>query len=146
MTEKGFRMPTEYSASTTIDAPPERVWALLTDAPAYPTWNTGVLELNGTVAAGERLSLRARISPKRAFKMTVSEFDAPRRMVWSSGMPLGLFAGARSFAVTAEGDGCRFETEERFTGPLANMICKKMPDLTESFEQWCADLKAAAEA
>ena len=139
-------MPTRYEASTTIDASPPRVWALLADASTYPEWNTGVLNLDGEIALGNKISLTAAVSPKRAFKLKVAELDAPRRMVWSSGMPFGLFKGARTFTVEPNGDGVEFKTVEEFTGPLAGMIGKKIPDLTDSFRQWCVDLKAAAEA
>ncbi|MDQ3531297.1 MAG: SRPBCC family protein [Actinomycetota bacterium] len=31
-----------YKASTTIQAPPDAVWAILTDAPGYSRWDSGV--------------------------------------------------------------------------------------------------------
>ncbi|MFT5684527.1 MAG: hypothetical protein ACI8RZ_005468 [Myxococcota bacterium] len=35
--------------------------------------------------------------------MTVSTLDEGERMVWFSGMPLGLFKGERTFTLTPEG-------------------------------------------
>jgi hypothetical protein len=49
------------------------------------------------------------LNPKRAFPVTVKEFSPGERMVWSGGMPLGLFRGVRTFTLTQEGGSTRFE-------------------------------------
>ena len=38
-----------------IDAEPEQIWDLLTDGPAYPSWNPAVLSFEGRIAVGERI-------------------------------------------------------------------------------------------
>ena len=98
-------MPVSYAGTSTIAAPPDRVWALLTDAASYPTWNPTVVKIDGTIAAGQKIKLVSTLDPKRTFKLKVAEIDAPRRMVWSSGMPLGLFTGRRTFTLTPRTDG-----------------------------------------
>jgi len=68
-------------------------------------------------------------------------------MVWSDGMPLGLFKGARTFSLTPQDDGTtEFFMEEVYTGLMAPMITKSIPDMTDSFEQFADGLKAAAES
>jgi hypothetical protein len=37
-----------YASSTTIDAPPEKVWEVLVDGAHYPDWDSGVLRVEGT--------------------------------------------------------------------------------------------------
>ena len=87
------------------------------------------------------------VNPKRAFKLNVAEMDAPRHMVWSDGMPLGLFKGVRTFSLTPSGEGSTvFEMVEEYSGLLAPLITKSIPDMTESFRDFAASLKQAAEA
>lgn len=140
-------MPTSYSARTTINAAPETVFALLTDARRYPSWNPAVLSLDGTIAAGEKIRLVSVLDPKRTFKLTVTEVESPNRMVWADGMPLGLFKGVRTYTVTPLEEGrTEFTMEEVFTGPLAPLITKAIPDMTESFGMFADGLKKAAES
>ena len=137
---------TSYSVERTIDAPPEKVWGLLTDAAAYPSWNPAVLGIEGEIAVGSKIQLRSIVNPKRTFKLNIESMDAPRSMVWSDGMPLGLFKGARTFEVEPSGDGVRFSMEEVYTGLLAPLITRSIPDMTDSFNQFADGLKAAAES
>lgn len=138
-------MPTSYAASRTIAAPPATVWALLTDARGYPAWNPTVVSIGGTIEAGQRIVLVPTLDPKRTLRLRVAELDPPRRMVWASGMPLGLFKGVRTFALTDTGRGTSFRMEEVYSGPLAPIITAAIPDLTESFEEFAEAVKVAAE-
>jgi uncharacterized protein YndB with AHSA1/START domain len=69
-----------YAVKRLIAADPQTIWNLLTDASNYATWNSAVLGIEGTIAPGERIKLRSTVNPKRAFKLTVTEFGSPRRM------------------------------------------------------------------
>jgi uncharacterized protein YndB with AHSA1/START domain len=48
----------EYSLATTIKAPPDRIWALLTDVRGYERWNTLIPQAEGSAVQGARLRLR----------------------------------------------------------------------------------------
>ena len=135
-----------YDASATIDAPPEQVWAILTDAPAYAQWDSGVQEVEGPIAPGEKIKVVSEANPKRAFPVKVTELVPGRRMTWTGGMPLGLFKGVRTFTLAPEGAGTRFAVREEYTGPLLPLIWRSLPDLVPSFEQFARGLKARAEA
>ncbi|MEM7535486.1 MAG: SRPBCC domain-containing protein [Chloroflexota bacterium] len=135
-----------FSASTTINATPETIWAILTDGPSYPEWDPGMIKLEGTVAAGEKIVAHAKISPDRTFPVTVSNFVPNETMTWSSAMPLGLFSGARTFTLTPKGEGItEVSVREEFKGLLLPLIGRTIPDLTESFEAFVAGLKSRAE-
>ncbi len=135
-----------YDAATTIKASPDRIWALLTDAPNYPGWNPSVERIEGRIAPGETIKVIVKVNPGRAFPVKVTEFQPGRRMVWSGGMPLGLFKGERTYVLTPDGDGStRFTMREEYTGPLLPLIWKSIPDLGPSFEQFASGLKAGAE-
>lgn len=138
-------MAKQYSVSRTIDAPAQVVWDLLTDAASYDDWNDAVISIEGPIAQGGTIKLVSIVNPKRTFKLKVAAMDSPRRMVWSDGMPLGLFKGERTFVVD-EGDGStEFSMTEEYSGPLAGLITKAIPDMTESFDTFADGLKSAAE-
>ena len=139
-------MTKRYHVERVINAPADRVWDLLTDGSNYTSWNPAVISLDGSIRLGETISLVSIVNPKRAFKPKVVEMTAPNRMVWADGMPLGLFKGRRTYLVD-EGDGSMtFSLTEQFSGPLAGLITKTIPDMTDSFNQFADGLKNAAEA
>ncbi len=75
--------------------------------------------------------------------------QAPNRMVWTDGLPFGLFTGRRTYTIDGSDSGggpCEFTMVEQFTGPLAGLITRAIPDLTDSFTAFADGLKAAAEA
>jgi hypothetical protein len=137
----------EFSATTTIEASPETVWAILTDAPGYPEWDPGVDRIEGTIAAGEKITAYTKLSPGRAFPVTVTEFMPGQRMTWSGGMPLGLFKGERTFTLMPRDNGSiEFTVREVFSGPLLPLIGRSLPDMSAVFEQFAAGLKNQAES
>ncbi|MCB0094658.1 MAG: SRPBCC domain-containing protein [Caldilineaceae bacterium] len=136
----------EFSATTTIDASPQTIWAILTDAARYPEWDPYAERIEGTIAAGESIKAFTKLSPGRAFPVKVSEFVPEQRMTWSGGMPLGLFKGVRTFTLTPKGDNAvQFTVREVFSGPLLPLIGRTLPDMTEPFAQFVAGLKKRAE-
>ena len=135
-----------YEATATINAPPERIWAILTDGAAYADWDSGVDRVEGRIAPGETITVYSKASPGRAFPVKVTDVVPNQQMTWSGGMPLGLFRGVRTFRISPAGDGAtRFHMREEYTGPLLPMIWRSMPDLGPSFEQFAKGLKARAE-
>lgn len=145
-------MSKRFHVERQINAPAERVWSLLTDGPSYPSWNPAVLELDGKIQTGERIALVSIVNPKRTFKLNVGEMSAPNgstqtgSMVWSDGMPFGLFTGARTFTLAERDGATTFTMVEEYTGLLAGLITKSIPDMSDSFDQFADGLKQAAEA
>lgn len=136
-----------FRTSAVIQAPAETIWKILTDGSRWTEWNSTVSKLEGRIALGEKVIVSVKANPGRAFPLTVTEFAAPHRMVWSGGMPLGLFTGARTYTLTPRGDGStEFTMHEQFTGLLAPLIGKSIPDLQPSFDEFARCLKAHAEA
>lgn len=135
-----------FATSTIIRAPAERIWSILTNAGAYPTWNSTVERVVGTIAPGEKVTVHTKASPGRGFPLTVTEFAPNQRMVWTGGMPLGLFKGARTYVLTARVAGeVEFSMREEFSGLLAPLITRSIPDLQPDFDRFADDLKAQAE-
>ena len=141
-TEKTFRM--DCSIRCDIAAPAERIWALLTDADAFPRWNTTVTSLKGPIALGQTLELKVKLDPKRTFKPKVTKLEQNREMEWSDGNP--MFKGVRHFTLTPKPGGVtEFAMSEVFTGVMLPMIKGSLPDFAPAFEAYAADLKLAAE-
>ena len=138
-------MATSYHVSRSIAAPVEAAWNLLTDASSYADWNPAVVSIEGLIVAGKAVRLVSIVNPKRTFKLKVVALEAPHRMVWASGMPLGLFTGERTYLLEPDGSGCRFSMTEEYSGPLAGLIPRSIPDMTDLFEAFADGLKEGAE-
>ncbi|MFZ4827543.1 MAG: SRPBCC family protein [Phototrophicaceae bacterium] len=134
-----------FSTHRDIQAPAEVVWAILTNSAQYAEWDPTLIKMEGTIALNQVLTIHSKLAPDRAFTPKVVVFEAPHRMVWSSGMPFGLFKGERTFVLTPNENGVRFMMNEMFTGVMLAMIGNSIPDMTEPFEQFSAALKARAE-
>lgn len=134
-----------FEVHRTIAVSPETVWARLTDAQGLVTGGLGVRRIEGAIAPGASLKVTSEVSPGRVFALRVSEFTPHRRMVWEGGMPLGLFTGTRTFSLTPSAAGTDFHTREEFTGWLAPLIGKSIPDLQPSFEEFADGLRRLAE-
>ena len=135
-----------FAVSTIIRATPEAVWAVLADGAKWTTWNPTIEKVEGVIAPGGKLKVYTKLSPGRAFPVRVSEFDPPRRMVWTGGMPLGLFKGVRTYTLTLKDDGVEFSMTEVFSGLMAPLITRSIPDLQPSFVVFAAALKRRAES
>jgi uncharacterized protein YndB with AHSA1/START domain len=134
-----------FESGSTINAAPERVWAVLTDGARFSEWDSGVDRVEGKIAPGNTIKLYVKVNPGRAFPLKVTDFTAPRRMVFKGGMPLGLFQGVRTYTLEPNGGGTDFHMREEYTGPLLGMIWGSIPDLGPSFEQFARGLKARVE-
>lgn len=142
--EKGtFRYA--VGVSDEIEATPERVWALITDAAELARWNTTIRSIEGAVAPGEKIALVAEIAPERTFRLSVAFPEPGAVMTWSDGFA-PMFRGVRTYRVEPAGKGrTRFAMEEVFSGLMLPMIKGSLPDFGPSFERWVADLKAEAQ-
>jgi uncharacterized protein YndB with AHSA1/START domain len=136
-----------FEATTTIDAPADAVWSVLREGESWPSWDSGVDQVQGTIAPGARITIRSQAAPGRAFPVKVTTVEPPRRLVFSGGMPLGLFKGVRTYTLSANPDGTTgFHLREEYTGLLLGLIWKSMPDLGPSFVQFAEGLKKRVES
>ena len=134
----------QYRVGVHIAAAPKTVWSLLTDAPAFPKWNSTVVKIDGTIAKDEEIALVAKIDPERTFELEVAVFDEAKKMVWQDGG--AMFKGVRTFTLTPNEGGTDFTMTEVFTGMMFGMIEEELPDFLPDFDAFAADLKKEAEA
>ncbi len=131
----------QTTVSVDIAASPETIWKLLTDAASYPAWNSTILEMNGKIAAGGKIELRAKLAPTRVFKLKIKEFVPHQRLVWGDAM------GTRVFTLSENSNNRTCLTmSEKIGGPLFPLFARMIPPFDESFNQFAADLKTACEA
>jgi hypothetical protein len=136
-----------FSVSIKIARPPEVIWSVLTDAARYSEWATGIHRLEGQIANGEVLQLFTNSKPQRPMALRVNGLVAPKTFTLSGGLPLNLFKGDRTFTLTPQRDGTtEFSMGEVFSGFLAPVLGRRLPDLTPSFEAFAAGLKQTCES
>ena len=135
-----------FSTSTNIQAAPETIWDILVDGTKWVQWNTTIVKVEGKIALGETVTVYTKIDPERAFSVKVSEMVPHQRMVWTGKMPLGLFKGERTYSLSKQLNGSvEFSMKEIFSGLMAPLIAKSIPDLQPSFDEFAAALKRKAE-
>lgn len=128
-----------YAVRVTIPASPATIWARLTDAAAFPTWNSTVTRIDGTIALGQKLAIQVPAAPGRTFGPKVTAFEPEQRMVWSDGF-YPMFRGTRTYTLTPAGDATEFTMEERFEGVMLPLIKGSLPDFAPIFDRYAADL------
>jgi hypothetical protein len=143
-------MALHLKSSIDIDAAPEAVWAVLSDLPAYPSWNPFIREAHGELAAGERLDVKMQPEGGRAmrFRPTVLNAEPGRELRWRGRLVApGVFDGEHRFAIEPTPGGSRLLQEERFTGVLVPLLAKGLRTRTlPAFEQMNEAVKERAEA
>lgn len=134
-----------FSAETEINASPEKIWAILTDASKYPEWDVQMNKLEGTIGLNEQITAHTKLSD-RAFPVKVTEFVPNQQMTWVGGMPLGLFTGVRVFRLEPKGKATVFKLREDYSGLLLGIFGRTLPDLNKVFAEFAANLKKRAES
>jgi len=130
----------ETAVSIDIQADKSIIWALLTNANDFPRWNSTVISIEGTIAKGEMIKLKAKLDPKRVFKLKIKEFEAENRLAWGDAM------GNRVFTLKSIGNNLtNFTMVEKIGGPLFPLFAKMIPPFDEAFQQYAKDLKNEAE-
>src|SRR4051794_7690907 len=112
-----------YAATSLIAATPDTVWAILTDAPQYSQWDSGVERVEGQIALGAKIRVFSKINPGRAFPVTVTRFIPGQAMDWSGGLPLGVFKSVWTFTLSTHRSGAiDFTMREEYTGVLLSLM------------------------
>ena len=143
-TRTTFRL--ECSVTRQIDASPDKIWHLLTDADNYTKWNSTLESLEGDISLGGVVKMKVPEAPGRTFKVKVTELTPNKWMLWVNGFA-PIFIGIRSFALTPSANGMTsFTMSEVFSGLMLPVIAGRLPDFEPIFDRYADDLKAAAEA
>lgn len=108
-----------------INAPIEKVWAILTDFPSYPSWNPFIRNIAGEFRFGNRLTIticppgdkEMKFKPK-IINVDTYEFSWLGRLLFP-----WIFDGLHQFKLEKITDHkTRFIHNENFTGLISKMI------------------------
>ena|SRR6266851_9342754 len=138
----------EFTTTTSIKATPESVWAILTDAPGYTHWNPEITRIGGRIALGEKIRAHVNLGGGviRPVTVRVTALELMRRMVWTGGLPLGLFTGRRTFSLKPRDGGMvEFTLHLQFSGPMSPLIAKSLGDRQPDIDALAEGLKNCAE-
>jgi hypothetical protein len=140
------------ATSILIAAPVERVWSVLMDFPAYPTWNPFIRSLSGRPAPGSRLNVTIEPVGGKAmsFSPQVLVCEQGKEFRWRGRVLVpGLFDGEHHFRLSSsDGHSTMFLHGEEFTGLLVPVVMRAaLRSGTEAgFVAMNQALKARAEA
>ncbi|MCH5674603.1 type II toxin-antitoxin system Rv0910 family toxin [Streptomyces gilvus] len=122
----------EISAEARIEAPAEKVWAQLTDWPAYGEWNAthtsfpqggpAALEVGATFQENMKL-----MGFPAEVEWTVSEVEPARRFVITGKGPMAVSLATR-YTLTPDGDATKVRIEGEFTGAAVTLMAGKLRD------------------
>ena len=121
---------------TTIDieAPPDAVWAVLTDFAAYPDWNPFMVSIAGDLETGAKLAVTMQNPGGRptTFRPEVLRADE-HRLRWIGKVLLrGVFDGAHELRVDVTPTGSRFVQREEFSGVLVPLFWRTLTTKTRA--------------
>ena len=118
------------TSESVVFAPPDRVWAVLSDFSAYPEWNTFIPEASGPLEKGARLTVR--IAPPGGFPMTITpkiiQLEPGSRLTWRGRLfAPGVFDGEHDFVVASRDSYVtRFTQSETFRGLLVPLFASSL--------------------
>src|SRR5438128_10626820 len=120
----------ELRTEIEIDAPAERVWAVLLDFERFSDWNPFIRSIRGQALVGSRLDVLLGASGTRPmrFRPTVKAVVPNRELRWLGrvGLPR-LFDGEHIFQIEALGPmRSRFVAPERFRGLFAPVVARSL--------------------
>ena len=143
-------MPT-IRAEAEIEAPAERIFAILCDLGAYPEWNPFTPRVESSLRPGDPIHLHVRLGGRRLSHRVevVSANEPSRRLCWR--MQLGapwLLSSERCQELTPLGGGrTRYRNEDVFRGCLAPLVTWLFGSaLQRGFDGVARALKQRAEA
>ncbi|MDD9933380.1 MAG: SRPBCC domain-containing protein [Myxococcales bacterium] len=140
----------ELRTETEIAAPPEVVWAVLTDAESFGDWNPFIHEMDGALQVGGqlRVTVGAPGKSRMTFKPQVLTADENRELRWRGKLLVrGVMDGEHVFELQPTEDGTRFLHYEHFSGVLVPLLKGMLErDTLPGFEAMNEALKARAEA
>lgn len=140
----------EIKTKIVIHAEVSKVWQVLTNFAAYPSWNPFIRSLEGSVSEGTKIT--AKIAPpgssSMTFKPKVLVFQKNTEFRWKGKLLItGLFDGEHYFILHDLKDGTTLlEHGEKFSGILVPIFKMQLESKTlKGFEQMNVALKDLVE-
>lgn len=119
----------DFSRSIRVDAPPERVWAVMRDVARWPEWTPTVTRVTplrpGPLMLGTRVAIRQPKLPPALWQIV--ELEEGRGFTWVTRSP-GVTVRARH-GVEPDGTGTRATLSLRFEGLFGGFVGRITRDL-----------------
>lgn len=132
-----------------IDAPPERVWDVLVDFPAWADWNPFIPTVEGALEVGRKVRIKV-VPPGRKPSEFTPEVWVVRpceEFLWGGGFLGVVFRGDHAFLLERLSQGgTRFRQRERFRGPLVLFMGSMFEPIERGYHQMNNALKQRVEA
>jgi hypothetical protein len=119
-------MSRAISSTIEIDAPRDRVWAVLRDVSRYPEWNPFTTSVDTTFEPGARVSMRVALRPPLVIPQTewITSYVEGDCFSWGTTMLAPWFLTADRVQVLEDlpGGGTRYSTTDTFTGRGVGLV------------------------
>jgi uncharacterized protein YndB with AHSA1/START domain len=134
--------PVKVHLEADIAAPPQKVWALLVNAPAWPEWEPDIagVSVSQPLASGTRFDWKA---GSNTIHSEVKFYEPGQRIIWT-GKVLTAKAIHGWALAPAPGGHTHVVTDESMDGPLMATLFPA-EKLSKADASWLAALKRAAE-
>ncbi len=133
-----------------IDAPPARVWSVLTDFEHYHEWNPFITTLAGRLEVGSLIDIAMNPPESREYRFnaTLLACEESRELRWRGKMGADfLFRGEHFFRLTeTDGGQTRFVHGEDFGGILVRWLGRQLTHTARGFVFMNQALKRRVEA
>ena len=146
----GYKKKYSFKDSIIINAPVEKVWAVLTDIESFPDWNPNTIRLVGEQKVGAILQIETQLSKKRTIKeeMIVRAYEQNQRWCWGNKIFSKIFGYSQRCKIIRRfgKNQTLYITTEKFKGMLAPMIIGTMKKrLLKGFKKESLKLKRRVE-
>lgn len=120
----GALIPQDHVASRSVRyaQPPEVVWEAITDYEAFPSWRSGVDEVEPLVTTGARGWVER--GATGALPLAIEESSPPRRLVLRIAADDLGFGGTWTYEIVPDGGGCVLTITEN--GSVTNLLFRFM--------------------
>ncbi|MFJ2831421.1 SRPBCC family protein [Streptomyces sp. NPDC087263] len=124
----------QVSVSTSVAAPADKVWAIITDFDRFGEWNTIHTEFpdGGPAALAVGAEYREKmtlIGMPAEVAWTVTEVEAGRAYRLQGKGPMGVSVG-QYYVLADEGEGTLVTVENEFKGAAVNMMAARVKEAT----------------
>lgn len=141
----GMMLPQNHSVtrSAVVAAPPEKVWAAITDVGAYPEWRSGIDSVEVMSSGGRPAWREISGSDRVAYESVVSEPHSRLvTRITDKGLPYG---GAWDFRLVPESGGTRVSITENgeVYNPVFRFVSRYVMGHASTIEKYLGDLGTA---
>lgn len=121
------------SISVDIDAPPERVWAVMSDVEAWPQWTASVTSVKRLDSGHFDVGSRARVKQPKfpPAVWTVEEIVPGRSFTWVAGAPGFRAVGHHMVEPTPTGSRATLTFDQH--GVIGELVGKFSADITNRY-------------